>query len=125
MEIEVRILSIICFVIIGISHLLQPGVWISFFKFLISKHYVGAFLNGFISLPIGVLIVSFHNVWTGIPLMLTLMGWCYILKSVICFALPAISLKTMRKVEKDIKWQMQLAGGILIVIAGILSTTVL
>ena len=124
MEHEVRILSIICFAIIGLSHVLQPSVWVSLFKFFISKHHVGAFLNGFMTLPMGVLIVSFHNVWNGIPLMLTVLGWCYIIKATICFCFPAANLNSLKRAEQPaILWQLKVAGGIYILIAGILSIT--
>ncbi|MFN2456662.1 MAG: hypothetical protein ABR502_00530 [Chitinophagaceae bacterium] len=62
METNILQLAIICYVIIGFSHLLQPKAWINFFKLLIRHNHSGAFINGFITFPLGVLIVVFHNV---------------------------------------------------------------
>jgi hypothetical protein len=39
------------------------------------KGEVGSILNGLLHFPLGALIVSFHNVWHGIPLVVTIMGW--------------------------------------------------
>ena len=40
-----------------------------------SKGEVRSFLNALLHFPLGVLIVSFHNVWHGLPVVLTLIGW--------------------------------------------------
>jgi len=72
METNILFLAIICYVIIGFSHLLQPQAWINFFKLLLKHQHSGSFINGFITLPMGVLIVSFHNVWVGLNMLLTI-----------------------------------------------------
>jgi hypothetical protein len=69
----------------------------------------------------GVLIVSFHNVWVGLNMLLTILGWCYILKATIAFCFPAISLRSMKRVEKNNVAEFRIAGVIMILIAGVLS----
>jgi len=121
METNILFLAIICYVIIGFSHLLQPQAWINFFKLLLKHQRSGSFINGFITLPMGVLIVSFHNVWVGLNMLLTILGWCYILKATIAFCFPAISLRSMKRVEKNNVAEFRIAGVIMILIAGVLS----
>jgi len=122
-EEKIRILCIISFLVIGLSHILQPKAWIAFFKLLIKQQHPGAFINGFITLPMGTLIVSFHNVWTGIPTLLTVMGWAYILKATIAFCFPALSLRSMKRVEKNNITEFRIGGVIFIIIALVLSAS--
>jgi len=74
-ELAVRKLAIICLFIVGVSHIAQPRAWVQFFLDLHGKGEVGSFYNALINLPLGAFIVSFHNVWRGLPSVLTLLGW--------------------------------------------------
>jgi len=75
MERSVEVVAIILFGVLGLSHILRPRAWVEFFIFLRGKGEAGAFVDGFLNLPMGALIVGFHEVWSGIPLVLTLVGW--------------------------------------------------
>ncbi len=68
MELAITRLAIICFFVIGVSHVVQPRVWAQFFMELHERGRVGSFLNALLHFPMGVVIVSFHNVWRGLPL---------------------------------------------------------
>jgi hypothetical protein len=65
MEIAIEKLAVICFFLFGISHIVQPRSWAEFFIRLREKGTTGSFINGWIHLPLGALIVAFHNVWHG------------------------------------------------------------
>ena len=75
MEEAIEIFATINFVIIGFSHIFQHRAWAEFFLLLSKQGRAGAFANGFLTLVTGSLIVAFHNVWTGIPVVLTIIGW--------------------------------------------------
>ncbi len=36
----------------------------------------------------GTLIVAFHNVWSGFPMAVTLLGWSMVLKATVTFVSP-------------------------------------
>jgi hypothetical protein len=120
MEVAVTKLAIICFLIVGISHIVQPRVWVRFFMDLHSKGEVGSFLNALLHFPLGVLIVSFHNVWHGLPIVLTLMGWGLVLKSFIYFVLPRQGVKMLARITVEKSWEFVVAGGFSIAISGLL-----
>jgi len=120
MEAAVTRLAIITFFIIGVSHIVQSRVWVRFFMNLHTKGEVGSFLNALLHLPLGVLIVSFHNVWHGLPLVLTLIGWGLVLKSFIYFVFPQRGLKTMARVSMEKSWEFVVAGVFSIGISGFL-----
>lgn len=118
MEVAIQKLAIVSFFVIGCSHVFQPRVWAQFFIDLRSKGEIGSFINAFIHLPLGALIVAFHNVWQGIPLILTLLGYGWVLKSFIYFVLPSYGLKSMSRVSLEKSKGFILAGVVMVAIGG-------
>jgi len=62
MEIAVEEFAVICFFLIGVSHIVQSRAWAEFFIRLREKGTTGSFINAWIDFPLGALIVAFHNV---------------------------------------------------------------
>jgi hypothetical protein len=120
MEQSVEVLAIVCFGVVGLSHILQHKAWAEFFILLRGKGEAGAFVDGFLNLPPAGVIVGFHNVWSGIPLVLTLVGWCLIIKSLIRFCAPKQALRMMARVSLERSWEFQIAGTFLVALAGLL-----
>ena len=117
---SVEILAIILFGVLGLSHILQPKAWVAFFIFLRSKGETGAFVDGFLNLPLAALIVAFHNTWSGISAVLTLVGWCLLIKGLIRFCAPKLALRVMARVSIERSWEFQLAGAGFVALAGLL-----
>ncbi|MFN2563748.1 MAG: hypothetical protein ABR499_01885 [Gemmatimonadaceae bacterium] len=65
-ERAIELYAAVNFLVIGLSHLLQPRAWVDFFVWLRTKGHTGVFLNGMLSLAFGSIIVAFHNVWAGL-----------------------------------------------------------
>ncbi|HMF54978.1 MAG TPA: hypothetical protein VK619_01345 [Pyrinomonadaceae bacterium] len=120
MELAVTKLAIICFFITGVSHIVQPRVWAQFFIDMHGKGEVGSFLNALLHFPLGVLIVSFHNVWHGLPVVLTLIGWGLVLKSFIYFVFPRHGGKILARVSIERSWEFIVAGLFSVGISGLL-----
>jgi hypothetical protein len=120
MERSVEVLAIILFGVLGLSHILQPKAWVEFFILLRGKAEAGAFVDGFLNLPLGAVIVGFHNIWSGIPLVLTLVGWGLLIKGLIRFCAPKLALRMMAQVSVERSWGFQVAGAALVGLAGLL-----
>jgi len=120
MEKSIEVLVIILFGVVGLSHLLQPRAWVEFFILLRGKGEAGAFVDGLLNLPIGALIVVFHNRWSGIPLALTLVGWCLVIKGLIRFCAPKQALRMIARVSVERSWEFQAAGAMLVAFASLL-----
>ena len=126
MERSVEIFAIILFGVIGLSHLLQPRAWAEYFILLrVQGKRPGAFADGFLHLPLAGIIIAFHNVWSGIPVVLTLLGWSFLIKSLIRFCAPKQGLRMMARVSVERAWEFQAAGAGLLVLAGVLGYGVL
>ena len=99
MERSVEVLAVILFGVIGLSHIVQPKAWVDYFILLRGKGEAGAFVDGFLHLPLAGVIIAFHNVWSGIPAVLTVLGWCFLIKSVLRFCLPKLGVRMMGRVS--------------------------
>lgn len=120
MESAVEVFAIILFGVVGLSHLLQPKAWAAYFILLRGTGEVGAIVDGFLHLPLAGFIIAFHNVWSGIPVVLTLLGWAFLIKSLIRFWAPKQALRMMGRVSVERSWEFQVAGAGLMVVAGLL-----
>ncbi|MBV9209980.1 MAG: hypothetical protein JOZ52_05095 [Acidobacteria bacterium] len=110
MEIAIQKLAVLAFLVIGLSHILQSRLWAQFFIGLSEMGAIGSFISAFIHFPLGALVVAFHNVWKGIPLILTLIGYSLVVKSLIYFLFPSVGLKSMQRVSLERSWEFVLAG---------------
>jgi hypothetical protein len=120
MERSVEVFAIILFGVLGLSHILQPKAWAEFFILLRGKGEAGAFVDGLVNLPLAGVIIGFHNIWSGIPVVLTLVGWGLLIKGLIRFCAPKLGLRMMARVSVERSWEFQVAGAGLVVLAGLL-----
>lgn len=120
LERAVEIFAAVHFLIMGFSHVIHPRTWVEFFIWLRERGHVGVFVHGFISLGFGSIIVAFHNVWSGLPIVLTIVGWAYILKAVLCFILPDTQMRTLRRISVERAWEFVIPGMIFILLGGLL-----
>ena len=123
METAIQKLAIVFFFVTGISHIVQPRAWVRFFIMIREKGESGSLINAFIHIPVGALIIAFHNVWHGIPIILTLIGYGLVLKSFIYFVFPGRALKSLGRVSMERSWEVVVAGVISVGISGLLLFT--
>ena len=120
MEQATQVFAAISFLVIGLSHLVQPKSWVSFFQSLAARGTSGAFLEGFLLLNFGAIIVAFHNVWHGPATVLTVIGWTQVLKGAGRFLAPQIALRVIQRIDEERAWYFQAGGVIALVLSGFL-----
>lgn len=118
METAVEKLAAICILITGLSHVIQPRVWSEFFIMLREKGKVGSILAGLLHFPLGVIIVAFHNVWHGFPIVVTIMGWGLLLKSLLYLIYPKHGMRMLARVSVERSWEFVVAGVMAVVVSG-------
>lgn len=125
METSIQKLVAISFLVIGLSHIIQPRVWAQFFIMFREQGEVGSFLSGLLHFPLGVVIVSFHNVWRGVPLLVTLVGWGLVLKSLILFTYPKHGMRMLARVSVERSWEFVVAGVMAVAVSGLIILSLL
>lgn len=120
MQQAIQVFAAISFLVIGLSHLGQPKGWVAFYQALAARGTPGVFLEGFLLLNFGAIIVAFHNVWHGPALVLTLVGWAQVLKGLGRFLAPQVALRVMQRATLERAWYFQIGGVVALILSGFL-----
>ena len=112
MESAIEKYTILSLLVIGLSHTLQPRAWAEFFILLRSKGKVGVFLTAFLHLPLGLFIISFHNVWTWPAWIITVIGWGWTVKGFLYFCFPRVGLWSLSRVSLERAHEFAIPGAI-------------
>lgn len=116
---DVAVLFSFMFFMIGVSHAASPKPWTDFFRDLSKQSYCGIVIAMY-SLPVGLVILSYHNNWElGFPLFITIAGWGMVIKSVLYFIFPDLPAKKFIR-QAHLTRQIQ-AIGVLMMLFGALS----
>ena len=116
----VAIFAVIHLTTMGISHIVAHRAWAEFFILLREKGHPGVIVVALLSLGFGSIIAAFHPVWSGLPLVLTLLGWVHVLKGLIYLSFPSFGLKKLHLVSLE-RSKMFVAPGIgLLVLAAVI-----
>ena len=121
MEPQVEIFVAILLLITGVSHVARPRTWVEFFQMLGTKGDAGVFFIALMHLPLGALIVAFHNVWSGIAMIVTLIGWGWLIKGALYFTLPRAGAFWLRRLSIDKLNEFRIGGLVLIGLAGLIA----
>jgi hypothetical protein len=97
---------------------MAPRAWARLFVRVRGLGEEAGFINGWIHLPLGLLIVAFHPVWSGPGLAVTLIGCGLTLKGALHFCIPALSQRTLALVSEERAWRFQAAGVVGLALAG-------
>jgi uncharacterized protein YjeT (DUF2065 family) len=110
MEVGIERLTALAFIITGLSHLAAPRAWIRFFVNMRERGEAGGILNAYLHIPLGLLIVAFHWVWTWPEIVVTLIGCALTLKGALYFVWPGLALRSMARLDEQHALRFQIAG---------------
>lgn len=119
MQTAVELFAVINFLVIGLSHIFAPRAWADFFDRLRQQGEPGVFVVAFLTLSFGSIIAAFHNVWSGVPAVLTFFGWAQVLKALIYFVFPSFALRRIAMVPPEKANRFAYGGVILVALAGL------
>ena len=110
MEVGIERLAAMAFIVTGLSHIAAPRAWTRFFIIMRDQGEAAGLLNAYVHMPLGLLIVAFHPVWSGPGLLVTLVGCALTLKGILYLVRPGLALKSMERVTEERAWQFRVAG---------------
>ena len=80
----------------------------------------GVFVMAFLTLWFGSIIVAFHNVWSGLPAVLTFFGWAQVFKGALYFIFPSFGLKMLGLVSEKRAHHFVYGGVALLLVLAVL-----
>jgi hypothetical protein len=104
-----------------LSHVTAPRAWAALFE-RIRKSEAPGLATAAIHLPLGLLIVAFHNVWDGPAIIFTLIGWALTLKGTLHLLFPLLSVRALGLPGEgeQAEHRYQLAGVLMTPLAAVL-----
>ena len=115
----VELFVVLNLIVIGVSHIIAHQAWGEFFEKLVALGRTGAFANGLLTLVPGSMIVGFHLVWSGIPLIITLLGCCWMIKSFVILVFPDYGVRSMKRVDTQTSKRLIIPGVVMLVISAL------
>jgi uncharacterized protein YjeT (DUF2065 family) len=94
-EAGVERLAALVLLLTCLSHITAPGAWRALFE-RIGKSDAPGLATAAIHLPLGLLIVAFHNVWSGPAIVFTLIGWALLLKGALHLLFPTLAKRSLK-----------------------------
>lgn len=92
----VEFILLVTGLIMGLSHIVRPGMWTMFFTSLHAEGNRGVVLKTFaLEVWPAMLIVTLHQVWSGPGIVVTVYGWAQLIKVTIAMLWPDVSLRAM------------------------------
>ena len=124
-ERAVEIFAVIHLGLMGLSHVFHHRAWAEFFIVLRGRGRAGVFVHGFLALTFGAVIVALHRVWSGRPMVLSIVGVLYLVKAFQCFVLPGLSLRSLQRVSLERSRMFIGAGVMFLGVAGVTAMSLL
>ncbi len=121
----VEIVFAVMYFCFGFSHIFQRRMWVRFFVRLRAMGRKGNQINALMVLVPGCVIVALHNVWSGLPIVLTIIGWAHVIKGVLFILFPALGLRSIGLVREDRAHYFIVAGIIMLIMGALLTWSVL
>ena len=120
MERAVQIFAAVNFLVIGLSHMTQPRAWIELFVLLRERGKAGVLVNGMLSLTFGSIVVAFHNVWSGLAMVLTIVGWANVTKALVILVAPGVGMRSLQRVSVDRSREFVVAGAMFLILSALM-----
>jgi hypothetical protein len=89
-ETGVERLTALVLLLTCLSHVTAPAAWAAVFERIANSKAPGL-ATAAIHLPLGLMLVAFHNIWSGPALIFTLIGWALLLKGALHLLFPTIA----------------------------------
>lgn len=87
--------------LMAVSHIVRPDIWVDFFSRLHDQGTRGVLTRTFmLELWPALLVVTLHQVWTGLAIVVTVYGWLQLTKIAVSVMAPEIGLKSLAMAKR-------------------------
>jgi hypothetical protein len=114
---SIEVFALLSLVVVALSHIFRPTAWAAYFDLLRRQGAAGVMVNGMMALSFGAIIVSFHNVWSGPAIVVTLLGWAQVLKGALHLCIPGIGERSLGLVRTDANRKFVAAGIVMLLLS--------
>ena len=121
MHTSVEIAAAILLTVIGLSQLFRHRAWAEWITEICAQAQAGILRVRLPTLLAGTSIAIFHNIWTGIPALLTIFAWLLILKGVVTLCFPNTALRNMARLRPEHSRLLWIPGIIMLAIGILLA----
>jgi hypothetical protein len=94
-EVGVERLAALVLTLTCLSHILVPAAWVRLFAAIRERGDLAGFATAAIHLPLGLMIVAFHEVWQWPEIVVTLIGWALLVKGSLHLLFPAVAQRSL------------------------------
>jgi hypothetical protein len=121
-EVGVERLAALVLLLTCLSHITASAAWAALFE-RIAKSEAPGLANAAIHLPLGLMLVAFHNIWNGPATTFTIIGWALLVKGSLHLLFPTLARRSLDLVGSGERAERryQLAGVILTPLACVLT----
>jgi len=110
-----------CFLLMGLSHLAQPQLWVRFFETLRQTGLAAAIIPIY-TLPFALVLVVGHNLWVwDWPLALTIAGWGMLIKCAIYLLITGVTDRVLVTNMAKAARSFQIAGAVMVLFGGVIT----
>jgi hypothetical protein len=113
----IELFALLNFAVVGLSLILRPIAWASFFTWMRREGEGGAVIYGLMCVLWGSLIVSFHPTWHGLLIILPAFGALQLFEGIVFLLMPGLGVRIMAAVSGAGAWLFQLLGVIALALA--------
>ena len=93
-ELGIERLAAMVLLLTCLSHITAPGAWRALFERIAASDAPGL-VTAAIHLPLGLLLVAFHNVWSGWAMLFTIIGWALTVKGSLHLLFPQVARRSL------------------------------
>ena len=115
----VALFAALVFVVIGLSHLLQPLAWVEFFAAVRAQGRAGIFLEGFVHLLFGATLVAFGDLRPDLSAAPAIVGALLVVKAAVRFLAPDHVLRAYARLTPAHAGAFRVGGGFALALGGL------
>lgn len=116
----IEFMSALTFLMIGLSYMLRSKDWIIWMENFYKNSPQSSLVLGSSNVFIGSLILGFHWVWQGLPVIISVIAVVIIIKGMLNLLLPARTLSKMAQVYIKHELWLRMIGIVLVILSVLL-----